>query len=264
MDRAGTAPEKQSTNMTSVLASLPEPLEHSHTEEGIRARLAGDARPNYLRDWIYGGIDGTVTTFAVVAGVVGAELPGGVVLILGLANLVADGFAMGAGNYSATKAEVDDYDRLLAIERKHIALEPSGEREEIRQIFEAKGFSGPELERIVDVISADEDRWAKTMAVEEYGVSPAMKSPVLAALSTAAAFMLCGLVPLVSYLVAYSLWWCVAATGLVFFTIGAATSRWSLSGWLRSGAETLVIGMSAAGLSFGIGYALKTLVHMNL
>src|SRR5208283_4892625 len=179
-------------------------LEHSHTREEIQERLDRDTHGNYLRDWIYGGIDGTITTFAIVAGVVGANLPGMVVLVLGLANLMADGFAMGAGNYSATKAELDDYQRLLAIERKHIAIEPSGEREEIRQIFGLKGFSGAELERIVDVISSDEDLWAKTMAIEEYGLSPAVKSPIIAALSTSAAFVICGLVPLVSYLLAYS------------------------------------------------------------
>jgi VIT1/CCC1 family predicted Fe2+/Mn2+ transporter len=239
-------------------------LEHSHTREEIQARLARDTRGNYLRDWIYGGIDGTVTTFAIVAGIVGANLPGSVVLVLGLANLVADGFAMGAGNYSSTKADLDDYQRLLAIERKHIALEPGGEREEIRQIFGGKGFSGAELERIVDVITADEDRWAKTMAVEEYGLSPAVKSPILAAVNTSAAFVLCGLVPLVSYLLAYSLAWCVVATGLVFFAIGAVKSRWSLAGWLRSGLEMLAIGMSAAGLSFYIGYGLQALVKLPL
>ena len=217
--------------MTDNPAASRTRLEHSHAAEEIQARLAQDAKGNYLRDWIYGGIDGTITTFAIVAGVVGAALPGAVVLVLGLANLVADGFAMGAGNYSATKAELDDYRRLLAIERKHIAVEPSGEREEIRQIFALKGFSGAELERIVEVITSDEDRWAKTMAVEEYGLSPAVKSPILAALNTSAAFAVCGLVPLVSYLVAYSLMWCVAATGLVFFGIGAAKSRWSLAGW---------------------------------
>ncbi len=233
-------------------------LEHDHSSDEIQKRLAVDARGNYLRDWIYGGIDGTVTTFAIVAGVVGADMPGIIVLILGLANLFADGFAMGAGNYSATKAEVDDYRRLVAIERKHIALEPSGEREEIRQIFAMKGFAGADLERIVEVISANEELWVRTMAIEEYGLSPAVKSPVLAALNTSVAFVVCGLVPLVSYLVAYSVTWCVAATGLVFFGIGAAKSRWSLSGWGRSGLETLLIGMSAAGLSFLIGYGLRT------
>jgi VIT1/CCC1 family predicted Fe2+/Mn2+ transporter len=249
--------------MSNNLAS-DEPLEHNHTREEIQRRLARDPHVNYLRDWIYGGIDGTVTTFAIVAGVVGAELPGTVVLVLGLANLVADGFAMGAGNYSGTKAELDDYVRLLAIERKHIALVPSGEREEVRQIFALKGFSGGELERLVDVITSDEDRWAQTMAVEEYGLSPILKSPILAALSTSAAFLLCGLVPLVSYLMTYSFALCVVATGLVFFAIGTLKSQWSLAGWTRSGLETLLIGMSAAGLSFCIGFGLRALVHVPI
>jgi VIT1/CCC1 family predicted Fe2+/Mn2+ transporter len=247
--------------MSNNSAASSQRLEHIHTREAIQERLAQDTQGNYLRDWIYGGIDGTITTFAIVAGVVGADMPGSVVLILGMANLIADGFAMGAGNYSGTKAELDDYNRLLAIERKHIALEPSGEREEIRQIFAAKGFGGVELERIVDVISSDDERWAKTMAVEEYGLSPAVKSPVRAALSTAAAFVLSGLVPLLSYLIAYSLTACVVATGLLFFGIGAAKSRRSLAGWVRSGMETLLIGMSAAGLSFAIGYGLQALIH---
>ena len=76
--------------------------------------------------------------------------------------------------------------------------------------------------------------------------------------------MLCGLVPLISYLLAYSLVACVVATGLVFFAIGAVKSRWSLAGWARSGLETLVIGMSAAGLSFGIGFALRAVVHLPM
>ncbi len=100
-----------------------------------------------MRDWIYGAIDGGVTTFAIVAGVVGANLPSAAVLLLGFANLVADGFAMAASNYSGTKVERDEYKRVLDIEQKHIALEPEGEREEIRQIFAAKGFAGDDLER---------------------------------------------------------------------------------------------------------------------
>ena len=193
-------------------------LEHSHTKEEIRARLARDPGISYLRDWIYGGIDGVVTTFAVVASVVGADLSSKVVLVLGVANLVADGFAMAAGNYSGTQAERDDYNRLLAVERNHIAVVPDGEREEIRQIFAGKGFSGDNLEGIVDVITADESRWAKTMVVEEYGLAPTPKSPALAALSTFAAFTLCGLVPLVTYLWAGRLLPCVVATGVVLFS----------------------------------------------
>jgi len=236
-------------------------LEHSHTREEIRARLARDPGISYLRDWIYGGIDGVVTTFAVVAGVVGADLPSKVVLVLGLANLVADGFAMAAGNYSGTQADRDDYDRLLAVERKHIPIVPDGEREEIRQIFGGKGFSGDELERIVDVITADDSRWAKTMVVEEYGLAPTPKSPVLAALSTFAAFMLCGLVPLVTYLGLGGIVPCVIATGVVFFAIGAIKSRWSLTTWWRSGFGTFCIGMSAAALAFCVGFGFRMLFN---
>jgi len=237
-------------------------LEHSHTQQAIRARLARGPRSNYLRDWIYGGIDGAVTTFAIVAGVAGADLSAAVVLVLGFANLLADGLAMAASNYIGTKAERDDYDRVLGIESKHIALEPDGEREEIRQIFAAKGFSGADLERIVTVITSDRKLWAETMAVEEYGLSPTPRSPVLAALSTFAAFIACGLVPLVTYLSAGGLAACVVAAGATFFGVGAIKSRWSPLAWWRSGLETLLIGMSAAAVAFAVGYGLTTVFNL--
>ena len=235
-------------------------LEHSHTREAIRARLEGGPRSNYLRDWIYGGIDGAVTTFAIVAGVAGADLAVTVVLVLGFANLLADGFAMAASNYIGTKAERDDYDRVLGIEKRHIALAPDGEREEIRHIFAAKGFSGEDLERIVAVITSNRTLWAKTMAVEEYGLSPTQRSPVLAALSTFAAFIVCGLVPLVAYLSAGGIVSCVLAAGATFFGVGAIKSRWSPVAWWRSGLETFLIGMSAAAVAFAVGFGIKALM----
>ena len=237
-------------------------LEGSHTSEAIRLRLADGASVNYLRDWIYGAIDGGVTTFAIVAGVVGANLPSGVVLLLGFANLVADGFAMAASNYSGTKAERDDYRRVLDIEREHIALVPEGEREEIRQIFAAKGFEGDDLERIVLMISRDPALWANTMAVEEYGLSPTPRSPVLAALSTFAAFILCGIIPLVTFLAIGGLASCMAATSATFFGVGAIKSRWSPVSWWWSGLETLIIGAGAAGIAFVIGYSMRVIFHI--
>ena len=124
-------------------------LEHGHSQQAIHDRLTRGPGSNYLRDWIYGGIDGTVTTFAIVAGVVGADLSSTVLLLMGFANLLADGFAMAASNYFGTKSERDDYERVIGIERRHIALVPDGEREEIPQIFATKGFSGDDLERVV-------------------------------------------------------------------------------------------------------------------
>jgi len=97
------------------------------------------------------------------------------------------------------------------------------------------------------------------MVVEEYGVAPTPKSPLLAALNTFAAFMLCGLVPLVTFLGAGGLVPCGVATGVVFFAIGAIKSRWSLTSWWRSGFGTFVIGMSAAALAFGVGFGFRML-----
>jgi VIT1/CCC1 family predicted Fe2+/Mn2+ transporter len=239
---------------------MQDALEHSHTRQAIKARLARGPHSNYLRDWIYGGIDGAVTTFAIIAGVAGADLAASVVLILGFANLLADGVAMAAANFSGTKAERDDYKRVLSVEQKHIALVPEGEREEIRQIFSAKGFSGDDLERIVTGITSDPALWAKTMAVEEYGLSPALRSPVWAALSTLTAFILCGIVPLAAYLLAGGLMSCVVAAGATFFGVGAVKSRWSPMTWWGSGLETLLIGMSAAGVAFAVGFGLKALI----
>jgi len=238
---------------------MPPTLEHSHTPQAIRDRLARGPRTSYLRDWIYGGIDGTVTTFAIVAGVVGAHLSASILLILGFANLLADGFAMAASNYSGTKSEREDYQRVLGIERRHIALAPEGEREEIRQIFAAKGFCGNDLERAVAVITSDLALWANTMAIEEYGLSPTQRSPVLAALSTFAAFVLCGCVPLLTYLLPGGLVACLVATGATFFGVGAVKSLWSPAGWLRSGLEVFAIGMSAAALAFAVGYGFRLL-----
>ena len=101
------------------------------------------------------------------------------------------------------------------------------------------------------------------MATEEYGLSPTLRSPVLAALSTFAAFILCGCVPLVTYLLPGGLASCVVATGVTFFGVGAVKSFWSPAGWMRSGLEVLLIGMSAAALAFAVGYGLRMLFNLS-
>jgi VIT1/CCC1 family predicted Fe2+/Mn2+ transporter len=256
-------PERSAKLDEGARVSRPSPksagLEHAHTVRAIRARLASRPGPGYVRDWVYGGIDGAVTTLAVVAGVIGAELSPGVVLILGFANLLADGFSMAASNYSGTKAEVDDYRRLEAIERQHIAVSPEGERAEVREIYAAKGFEGRDLERAVRVITADEGRWVDTMLSEEYGLPAVARSPIKSALSTFVAFGLCGAVPLAPFIMGLPATFETSTllTALVFFGIGAVKARWSTAPWWRSGLETLAIGLAAAGLAFVAGYGLR-------
>ena len=237
-------------------------LEHGHSPDEIAQRLSAGPSTSYLRDWVYGGIDGAVTTFAIVAGVEGAALSPGIVIILGLANLLADGFSMAAGNYVATKAEIDDVTRIRAMEERHIRVDPEGEREEMRQIFAAKGFSGQDLDRVVEIITASEHHWLETMLVEEHGLARVNRSPRIAALATFAAFIVCGSVPLLPFLFGLqsSLLTATLATGAVFFAIGSLKSRWSTIHWVLSGLETMAIGMTAAGMAYTIGYLLRALV----
>ena len=236
-------------------------MEHEHTVEAIGERLAAGPGHNYLRDWIYGGIDGSVTTFAIVTGVIGAKLSPGVILILGFANLLADGFSMAASNFLGTKTEHDDIKHIEAIEQRHIDLAPEGEREEVRQIFRGKGFKGHDLERVVELITADRQRWVRTMLTEEYGLPYEARSPWLAAVSTFSAFIVCGLVPLVPFLLgaAEPFWLSILLTGVVFFAIGSVKSRWSTESWWRSGFSTLLVGAIAAALAYAVGIALRDL-----
>jgi VIT1/CCC1 family predicted Fe2+/Mn2+ transporter len=236
-------------------------MEHEHTIEAIGTRLAAGPRHNYLRDWIYGGIDGSVTTFAVVTGVVGAQLSPMIIVIMGFANLLADGFSMAASNFVGTKAEHDDIQRLEAIEYRHIELAPEGEREEVRQIFARKGFAGADLDRVVELITSDSQRWVQTMLAEEYGLPQQARSPWLAAVSTFSAFIVCGLAPLLPFLLGMKgpIVFSAFITGAVFFLIGSVKSRWSSASWWSSGVSNLVVGGIAAMLAYVVGVLLKSL-----
>ena len=206
-------------------------MEHEHSPEAIRERLESGPTHNYLRDWIYGGIDGAVTTLAVVTGVAGAQLSPWIILVLGFANLLADGFSMAASNYLELKPNKTTGDDSNA---SSIAISNSRpKREEVGQIYQLKGFEGEELERIVELVTADRERWVQTMLIDEYGLPHAVRSSWIAALSTFAAFVICGLVPLVPYLFAteQSFTISVVLTGVVFVVIGSIKSRWSTSTW---------------------------------
>ncbi|MGH1418016.1 MAG: VIT1/CCC1 transporter family protein [Hyphomicrobiaceae bacterium] len=237
-------------------------LEHDHTSQAIRKRLGEPKTASYLRDWVYGGIDGAITTFAIVAGVVGANLSPLVILILGFANLLADGFSMAAGNYSATKTEIDEYNQFREIEERHIDLVPEGEREELRQILREIGLDGSTLEDATTAISSNKEKWISLMLSQEYGLATAQRDPIRSALGTFCAFVICGFVPLVPFLFAIPNAFVVSivATGLVFVLIGSLKAKWSVTAWWVSALETLAIGAIAAAVAYYVGKFLEGFV----
>jgi VIT1/CCC1 family predicted Fe2+/Mn2+ transporter len=240
-------------------------LEQDHTPRAVRKRLASEPSPSYLRDFIYGAIDGAITTFAVVAGVAGADLDETVVIILGGANLIADGFSMAVSNFLGTRAERQQRELALREEQRQIRLVPEGEREEVRQIFAAKGFAGDELERVVEVITSDRDVWAETMMREELGYGSNAGNEYRAALATLVAFLTIGFLPLMVYVydlaapgdVKEPFAWSAVMTGVAFFAVGAMKSRFVGQSWLRSGIETLAVGGLAATLAYAAGAFLQ-------
>ncbi|MCE8510898.1 VIT1/CCC1 transporter family protein [Ruegeria pomeroyi] len=233
--------------------------EHGHSPNEVSQRIGAPPGRGVLRDVVYGGIDGSVTTFAIVAGVAGAGLSPFVIVALGLANVLADGFSMAAGNYSGTKADLDNVRRLRVVEERHIARYPEGERLEVREILAQKGLSGEVLEQATDAITADRDNWIALMIDGEYGLGSVDPHPMRAALATFAAFLLAGMIPLLPFLFGVDGAFTVSAwmTAAVFFAIGALKSRWTLAPWWRSGLETLAIGGAAAAIAYGVG----TLFH---
>lgn len=232
-----------------------EELQRHHHPDAIRRRLEAPARPETLPDAILGGIDGCVTTFAVVSGAFGAGFPARVALVLGVANLLADGFSMAISNYEAVQAQRENVERAREREHEHIDLVPEGEREEIRQIYARKGLVGEVLEEVVETISRDREIWVETMLTEEHGLQRVPLSPLRSALMTFLAFLVVGVMPLVPYALPGLAAWprflaSLAIAALMFLSIGMLKSLvYRRPIWL-SGLRTLLMGGAAAGIAF--------------
>ena len=219
------------------------------------------AQGRYLKSVVYGGLDGIITTFAVVAGVAGASLSAGVVLILGFANLVADGISMAIGDYLSSKAE-REYE---AAERKREAWEvehyPDGEKKELVELYEGKGVTRADAESMVGILARHPRAWVDVMMVEELGIVTSSESPLANAVATFLSFAVFGFIPLLTHVLATflpvlranSFLLASVLTGVTLFVLGAIKVRITGRNWFLSGLETLIIGGVAAAAAYGIG-----------
>lgn len=219
----------------------------------------------YLREFVYGGIDGAVTTFAVVAGGYGANLDAGILIILGFANLLADGFSMSVGAYLSAKSERDNYDKHEKIEYWEVDNLPEVERSEIEDIYRAKGFKGDLLQKIVDHICSDKDLWVAEMMKDELGMMRDTKSPFKIGLATLISFILVGFIPLMVYLWDFFFptelnifLWTSILTGLAFLIVGWLKGIVNQTSKLRSISETVALGLLAAVVAYYVGDILES------
>ena len=219
---------------------------------------------DYIAEFVYGGIDGAVTTFAVVAGAEGASLGISVVVILGLANLIADGFSMSVGNFFSTRAENDTYEKHKQIEYWEIEHLRDKEIQEIREVYAAKGFKGELLEQVVSVITADKEVWVDTMMKEELEMIKSNKAPYKTAGMTFLSFIVVGSVPLLSYVFVSPgnpnlfLFSCVL-TGIALSIVGGLKSVVTETNLAKGIFETIALGGLAALLAYYVGDVLEKL-----
>ena len=221
-----------------------------------------------LEDFVYGAIDGTVTTFAVVAGVAGAHLSPAIVLILGTANLLGDGFSMAASDFLSKQSHNEFVQKERRREEQEVEQTPKQEKREISEIYRRKGFRGTLLARVVNVITSNKNRWVDTMMDEELHLYTEQKSPMVSATMTFLFFIIIGFVPLFAYVMAYfntffaQHTFPIASllTGVTFFCIGAVKAELVGKKSARSGFETLLVGGAAATIAYFVGMLLSMLL----
>jgi len=219
----------------------------------------------YIQDIVYGGNDGIVTTFAVVAGTVGADLPHHVVIILGLANLLADGASMGTGSYLAKRSERDNYERLRKEEIAEMYDHPELEREEVRQIYRKKGFEGHDLERAVQIITSDKEKWAEIMLNEEHHMDKdSYAHPITHGILTFISFAIFGSIPLLPYIFGlagdYRFTVAIISTFMALVMLGITRSFATRERLVRGPLEVVGVGAIGSLLAYGVGVLLKGIV----
>jgi VIT1/CCC1 family predicted Fe2+/Mn2+ transporter len=239
----------------------------AHDPARIRQAMEQHAgeESQYLGEMVYGGLDGIITTFAVVSGVAGASLGANIVLILGLANLFADGFSMAVGSYLSTKSEQEMYWRELEREAWEVEHFPEGEKAELIELYRAQGYTDSEAATLVEIKSKDAGRWVKTMMLEELGMLEDTRNPLHNGLATLISFLIAGAVPLLVYLVGLfvpipseaAFIVSLALSGLALFGLGSAKVLVTHNNPWRSGLEMLLVGGLAASVAYGVGALLK-------
>ena len=245
----------------------PEASRKAH-QSGVAPELHQTGHGQYIKSFVYGGLDGTITTFAVVAGVAGANLSASVVLILGVANLIADGISMAFGDYLSTKAE----NEYMAMERTRETWEthnyPDGEKREMVEIYIGKGIPEPDAKALVDILSKHKKAWIDIMMVEELGLVENRESPIKNALVTFSSFIFFGSIPILIYVVARFIPFFAAntfitacvITGLALFILGTLKIYFTRQPWYRAGLEMLLLGGFATTAAYIVGILLGGLM----
>ncbi|MEV5966101.1 VIT1/CCC1 transporter family protein [Kribbella sp. NPDC051952] len=236
--------------MTAHVDEQPAELHHSHR----------DVTGGWLRPATFGVMDGLVSNFALVAGVVGGGATGKVVIMTGLAGLVAGACSMASGEFTSVSSQTELMQSEIAVERRELEIHPEEEERELAMMYEAKGLRPELAAEVARELTANPEVALDAHVREELGVDPNdLPSPWLAAGSSFVAFAIGALVPLIPFLfgaasVLPALLLCAVGLVVTGGIVGKITAR---PFWYGGGRQLLLGGLSAA-VTFAIGLAVGT------
>jgi vacuolar iron transporter family protein len=227
---------------------------------------------NYIRDIVFGFGDGVNTSLGIVAGIGGASVGVDIVILAAVIGMFTGAKAMAVQNYLAVKSQIEILQSEIKREEYEIENTPEKEREEIVEIYKAKGFAGEELSMVVNKITSNKGVWLKTMLTEELGLNlEILGSPIKGAIVMFISFLVGGILPILPYF--------IVKTGLInnftalliaisisltsSFVIGAIKGRLAKKSWIKGGLEMSLLGTGIALLGYGIGSEMNNLGVVN-
>ena len=229
----------------------------------------GPAVGKFIHDIVYGGNDGIVTTFAVVAGTTGANLPRYVIIILGLANLFADGASMATGAYLSLRSTLDRFKRLRREENEEIDKHPEIEREEVKEFYESKGISGENLNLLLNIVTSNRELWLDTMMHSEHEmIQENASNPIMHAFMTFISFVIFGSIPLFPYIISIPnnsrFVVAIISTCIALIILGLTRSIITKERLVRGPIEILGVGIIGAIIAYAVGVLLKGIVEVAI
>ena len=211
---------------------------------------------SFVRNVVYGFNDGLTANFGLVAGVIGAHADAHIILVTGLAGVVADALSMGSSGYLAAKSEREVYSHEIAIERQEVRLMPEVEEEELSLIYQARGMSEENARKLASDTIRDPERALEEQIREELRIGEAHTTPLREGWTTGTATAVGALIPVAPFLFfqgALAMWLAFALAMISHFAVGAARSIFTGRRFLRSGLEMFAVGMGVAAAGYIVG-----------
>jgi vacuolar iron transporter family protein len=242
------------------LTLAKESAEHAETLASLAGRSAEPwhrtESGGFLRNVVYGFNDGLTANFGLVAGVLGAAVAPRIVLLSGLAGMIADALSMGASGYLAAKSEQEVYAHEIAMEKEEIRLMPDIEQEELALLYQAKGVDPRTARRMASEVMADPLRALGEQVREELKIGEAHATPFKEGWLTGAATAVGAFIPVAPFLLLSgrtAAWMAFTVAMLSHFLVGAARSLFTGRGVIRSGADMFVVGFGVAAVGYAVG-----------